>query len=211
MSLSDFVRKYNGKFIDYDHAYGTQCVDLINQYLDEALGIKNPIQEFPVQYAYQFYTYFDRYPGAKLFDRILYRLGDLPSPGDLMVFNHDVPGLTGVGGHISIFLSGNEHQFTSFDQNSPEGSPCEEKVHQYYGVLGFLHYKGGEDMVTSRADLDNLYQLAFGRNADDEGATFWVGKPWLEVVKGFLESDEYKNSGINAQKERINKAKSDLT
>ena len=34
----DFKNKWLGKRIDYDKAYGYQCVDLIKQYLDEVLG-----------------------------------------------------------------------------------------------------------------------------------------------------------------------------
>jgi hypothetical protein len=33
----DFKNKWLGKRIDYDKAYGYQCVDLIKQYLDEVL------------------------------------------------------------------------------------------------------------------------------------------------------------------------------
>lgn len=28
MTLEEFVKKYNGKKVDYDNAYGAQCVDL---------------------------------------------------------------------------------------------------------------------------------------------------------------------------------------
>ena len=40
MTLEEFVKKYNGKKVDYDNAYGAQCVDLFRQYTKECLQIK---------------------------------------------------------------------------------------------------------------------------------------------------------------------------
>jgi len=39
MTLDQFITKYNGKFIDYDDAYGPQCVDLCKAYMDEVLKL----------------------------------------------------------------------------------------------------------------------------------------------------------------------------
>lgn len=40
MSFSDWVKNYLGKKTDYDGAYGVQCVDLIDCYIDKCLGLK---------------------------------------------------------------------------------------------------------------------------------------------------------------------------
>ncbi len=55
MKLKEFIAKYNGKKLDYDNAYGIQCLDLFNQYLVDVFGIAQPIQLFPVASAYQVY------------------------------------------------------------------------------------------------------------------------------------------------------------
>ena len=40
MKYSEFITKNIGKKIDYDKRYGTQCVDLINQYMHDVLDLK---------------------------------------------------------------------------------------------------------------------------------------------------------------------------
>ena len=39
MTLDEFVKKYNGKKVDYDGRYGCQCVDLFRQYCEDVLNI----------------------------------------------------------------------------------------------------------------------------------------------------------------------------
>ena len=38
MTLSEFAAKYNGKKVDFDKAYGAQCVDLFRQYCQDVVG-----------------------------------------------------------------------------------------------------------------------------------------------------------------------------
>ena len=40
MTLEEFVIKYNGTPIDYDKAFGPQCVDVFRQYCPDVCGIK---------------------------------------------------------------------------------------------------------------------------------------------------------------------------
>ena len=40
LEFSEWVKKYLGKKTDYDGAYGVQCVDLIDCYIDRCLGLK---------------------------------------------------------------------------------------------------------------------------------------------------------------------------
>lgn len=39
MKLDEFINKYNGKKVDYDGAFGAQCVDLFRQYCKDVLNI----------------------------------------------------------------------------------------------------------------------------------------------------------------------------
>lgn len=38
MTLAEFAAKYSGKKVDYDKAYGAQCVDLFRQYCQDVIG-----------------------------------------------------------------------------------------------------------------------------------------------------------------------------
>ena len=39
MTLNEFVLKYRGQKVDFDKAYGAQCVDLFRQYCHDVLYI----------------------------------------------------------------------------------------------------------------------------------------------------------------------------
>ena len=39
MTLSEFVKKYDGKQVDFDGVFGSQCTDLFRQYVKEVLNI----------------------------------------------------------------------------------------------------------------------------------------------------------------------------
>ena len=127
LSLSQFVAKYSGKFVEY-HSFDPrakfQCVDLANAYIVEALGLTPIIgtnaQDFPSK-------------KGKEWEYILNTPTGLPQKGDLMIFKS----ADGVG-HISIFLEGNLNLFKSFDQNYPTGSACKTVQHNYKNVLGWM-------------------------------------------------------------------------
>lgn len=132
MDYKEFFQKYNGKKIDFDGAYSTQCVDLFNQYLVEVLDIKNPIQMFPVASAFQIWDY------AKTnteFTRIENTPEGVPQEGDIIIWKKtsNLP-----HGHVSIFDNGDVNKFKSFDQNWPIGSECKLVEHNYNGVQGWL-------------------------------------------------------------------------
>lgn len=40
MTLTQFIKTYNGKKVDFDGKFGIQCVDLYRQYCKDVLGIK---------------------------------------------------------------------------------------------------------------------------------------------------------------------------
>lgn len=145
MKLSDFISKYNGKFVEY-HSYNpaavNQCTDLANQWITEGLGLTAIIgtnaQDFPKK------------KGSE-FDYILNTPTGQPNPGDLMIFKS----ADGVG-HISIHVKNiSLSLFTSFDQNYPLKSPCKEVNHNYTNVLGWLRAKevNTENIDQLKADL----------------------------------------------------------
>ena len=59
MTLTEFVKKYNGKKIDYDGRYGAQCVDVFRQYCKDVLEIPHT---GGVVGAAELYTKYDELP-----------------------------------------------------------------------------------------------------------------------------------------------------
>jgi len=129
MTYEEFKNKYNGQPIDFDGAYGDQCVDLAQQYNKECLngpflvgdGAKDIFFTFP----------------ASIYECIYNEATNFPSQGDIVIWGT----LIGPWGHIAIFDHGDASSFVSFDQNWPLDSKCHFEGHDYYGVLGWLHPK----------------------------------------------------------------------
>ena len=64
MTLDEFVKNYEGKQVDFDKAYGSQCVDLFRQYSKEVLQI--PEHTGAVEGAKDLYLNFSSMP--KMFE-----------------------------------------------------------------------------------------------------------------------------------------------
>ncbi len=98
MTLSQFKEKHLGKMVDFDGAYGAQCVDLFRQYCKD-------VWEVPhlgaVVGAYQLYTDFDKLLEKKYCDRIPYDKGVTIEPGDVCIWG---PSSTNQYGHVAICL-----------------------------------------------------------------------------------------------------------
>lgn len=176
MSLDDFIQKYEGKEIDYDGAFGAQCVDLYRAYVKEVLGYP---QSPPVEGAKDIWdTYLPEY-----FTRIENTPEGLPEKGDIVIFG------TGLGkyGHVAIFLEGNLSRFTSLDQNYPTSSPVHKQGHTYSAVIGWL--RPIDKKMDTPAWFDTLLQEA-GLSLEREGEfrAFWEkAKRYDEDIKNLQE------------------------
>lgn len=139
MTLQDFIQKYNGHGVNFDGAYGNQCVDLMNQYLHDVFGIQNPISIFPGGTAYQIY---ENANNAN-FQKVANTPTGVPTAGDIIFWNTTI----GSAGHVAIFVLGDTNNFTSFDLNWPAQQDANgngigvahEQSHNYNGVAGWLH------------------------------------------------------------------------
>ncbi len=128
--LDDFVHEWDGKGIDFDHAYGFQCVDLVQQYNKECLG-------FP-PFTGNAIDIWTTYPKDS-YDQIPNTPQNFPSKGDIVIWGSAI----GIFGHIDVCAAdgATTGNFTGFDQNWPLGSVCHIQAHTYFGVLGWLHPK----------------------------------------------------------------------
>ena len=130
MTLEQFVEKYNNKKVDFDGAYGGQCVDLYRQYVKECLNFPQSPSVVGAKDIWDSYltSYFTRYNNSPT---------AVPKKGDIIIWGTKL----GEFGHIAIFLDGTVTKFNSFDQNYPVGSACHIQSHTYTGVLGWLRAK----------------------------------------------------------------------
>lgn len=147
MNFDDFIKKYNGKFVEY-HSYGNvainQCIDLVNQYFIEVLGVQTIIGTDAVDVPSKV--------NSNDFEWIKNGATNAPVKGDVVVWS-------GVWGHIAICYEANSNDFVSFDQNWPTGSACKLVGHDYTNVLGWLHPKAevvvNEDIEMLKIDSNN--------------------------------------------------------
>ena len=136
MTLEEFVNKYNGKKVDFDGAFGAQCVDLFRQYNKDVWG--NP-HTGAVEGAKDLFLNYDKLPvEKKLLDivpantnRIIY--------GDVAVWN-----ATEVNkyGHVAIVvgLLGDESLIV-FEQDGFKQDGAKLNVRSRKNLLGFLRKK----------------------------------------------------------------------
>lgn len=134
MTFTEFISKYNGKYIDTDNAYGGQCMDLMHQYCVEMLGIGD-LSVLAAPSAKAVFETFSTIKGHEFFEQIINTPEGVPQEGDI-VFWGNAP-----YGHVAIFVEGGTNSFKSFDQNYPTGSPCHIQGHTYSSVVGWLRFK----------------------------------------------------------------------
>ncbi len=137
-NIDYFLSANEGQYMDFDGSYGNQCVDLFNYYNQQVVGapwIGTPLTGGAVD----LWNNFNNSAAPGYYRPISNTPDGVPRYGDVMIWDANVPRVTGPAGHVSIFLEGDVHQFTSFDQNYPTGSACHHQHHSdYTGVLGWL-------------------------------------------------------------------------
>ena len=132
MTLDEFIEKYNGKKIDYDGAYGAQCVDVFRQYCKDVLSIPHT---GAVVGAEELFTKYDVLPlEKKYFHRIAYE-GVIPGTGDVVIFGASA---SNKYGHVAIVLSANGQMINVFEQDGFKQDGAHIGTWDYKRVLGFL-------------------------------------------------------------------------
>lgn len=170
MTLDDFITKYTNKGIDYDGAYGFQCVDLYRQYVKEVLGYP---QSKPVPGAKDIWdSYLPEY-----YERIANTPTGVPKVGDIMIWGSAY----GSYGHVAVVTGANEKTFSCFSQNDPIGKLCGIKNYSSYkGVLGWLHPKTTQ---TTQEQIDSLR-----KERDDNWNLYQETKTQLEQAQSTIKA-----------------------
>lgn len=138
MTLDDFIKKYDGKYVDIDGMYGNQCKDLFSAYNTEVVGNPNYVWGNANQL-------WDNAPSE------YYSKEQDPQRGDVVIWS------TPPYGHVAIFIEKKAGGFTSFDQNYPIGSPCHYQGHTFNNIIGYLRPKGGS--VSCKIDDEKALHL----------------------------------------------------
>lgn len=126
MNLDEFEGVYKGQSIDYDQAFGPQCVDLIKLYAVQVVGSPIPTGDAWEYNRNQYPTHYDYHKNTLLY---------IPPKGAIAVWNKNV----GYGyGHVAIVLSAGLMSFTSLDQNWLKNPIVQEVTHKYTNVDSFL-------------------------------------------------------------------------
>ena len=140
MNLNEWVKKYNGKSIDWDGVSPYQCVDEVKCYLQECFDVKTKGKGVSAWGdAKDYYLCFnDKSWGGykKIHDAGFIRIANtptfVPARGDICVMNN------GKYGHVSIATGkGNTKEYYSWDQNWG-GKYIHEVKHTYSFFLGVL-------------------------------------------------------------------------
>ena len=134
MTLEEFVKKYNGKKVDFDNAYGAQCVDLFRQYAKECLGIKEHTGPCATSGgAKDLFLDYDKMPvEKKYFTR---SKSKAYQPGDVLIWDRTEKNQYG---HVAIFLAYLGNSVLVFQQNGITQAGAEIQVWTRDNLLGYL-------------------------------------------------------------------------
>lgn len=133
MTLDEFVKKYNGKKIDYDGRYGAQCVDVFRQYCKDVLKIPHT---GGVVGAAELYTKYEAMPKEQqYFKCIPYTAGMQPEAGDVVIFGATK---TNPYGHVALVLDSSSEEIAVFEQDGFKQDGAHVGSWDYARVLGFL-------------------------------------------------------------------------
>jgi hypothetical protein len=137
MTHQTFTNKWNGRYLDWDHAYGFQCVDVMRAYVKDVYDL-GPYIAIPTRgYAKDIYKNFK---DNLWFKKIPNTPTGVPQKGDIIFWDF-YPFVTGWAGHVGIIDSANVNNFIVFNQNYPTNNPCLFRRFNYRGVMGWLNRK----------------------------------------------------------------------
>lgn len=135
MTLADFVTKYLGKKVDFDNAYGAQCVDLFRQYCKDVIGCPHT---GAVEGAKDLYFNFSLNDEKKYFDR---KSPWFMAPGDVAIWDATS---TNKYGHVAIVLmvDNKNKELLVLEQNGFAQDGCKIVKRNFENLLGVLRRKG---------------------------------------------------------------------
>jgi len=205
MTFDKWVKDNIGKAIDYDKAYGVQCVDLVKHYVKNVLDITPQSIGNAIEY------YNKRKTSTYLICNFVWINNTptfIPKRGDIGVFKSK----TGHG-HICVCDGvGDTHSFYSYDQNYPHAKhePMTRIKHTYDNFLGVLRPINQKNIskglcslfncnASAKSDCevycDNLYKTKVGKIIKSERIRV-LGNCKNDYLVQFSTSDKTYKIGI---------------
>lgn len=137
MNYQEFIYKWNGRFVDYDGAFGNQCVDLMRQYCLEVFKVSGYVAIPPRGNAKDI---FKNFVSNKYFKKVINTPTGVPKKGDILFFKTSLwfPFSFGIAGHVGIVDYADMYNIVLFNQNYPTNSPCKFTKFKYKDCLGWL-------------------------------------------------------------------------
>lgn len=137
MTLTDFIKKYNGKKVDFDGAFGAQCVDLFRQYNKEVWG--NP-HTGAVEGAKDLILNYNNLPlEQKHLEKIPRYF--FPKAGDVAVWGASS---SNKYGHVAIVVYTEDNNLIVFEQDGFKQDGAKLNIRTDDNLLGFLRKKNNK-------------------------------------------------------------------
>ena len=136
MKLDEFINKYINTKVDFDNAFGAQCVDLFRQYCRDVLNIPHT---GAVEGAKDIFLNYDKLPlEQKYFKKYL---TNNPKPADVIIWNETK---TNKYGHIAIVVSSlSNNKVLVFEQDGFKQNGAKLAIRTTENTLGILRFNGG--------------------------------------------------------------------
>ena len=137
MKLDEFINKYINTKVDFDNAFGAQCVDLFRQYCKDVLNIPHT---GAVEGAKDIFLNYDKLPlEQKYFKK--YSTNN-PKPADVIIWNETK---TNKYGHIAIVISNlSNNKVLVFEQDGFKQNGAKLAIRTIENTLGILRFNKGD-------------------------------------------------------------------
>lgn len=178
MKMDKWVEANLGKGIDYDGAYGVQCVDIAKHFIKNVLGVTPQSIGNAIEYYNKRKT--SKYLTSN-FKWISNTPEFVPQKGDLCVFTSKSG-----NGHISIATGeGTTSYFYSYDQNYPKAKhePMTKIKHSYNSFLGVLRPLNQDNIKSAQKTSKPSYKTEIGKTYRLKAKTILYSKSDLSGTK----------------------------
>lgn len=134
MTLEEFVKRYNGKQIDFDGVFGSQCVDLFRQYCVDVLLIAEHTGSCQSSGgAKDLFLDYNKMPvEKKYFSRGATKIF---VAGDVLIWNES---LSNKYGHVAIYLGMVGNSYLVFEQDGFKQDGAKINIRGKENLLGYL-------------------------------------------------------------------------
>lgn len=137
MKLDEFINKYIKTKVDFDGAFGAQCVDLFRQYCKDVLNIPHT---GAVESAKDLFLKYDDLPLEKKYFK-KYSI-NCPEPADVIIWGQTK---TNKYGHVAIVVSFlGDNKVLVFEQDGFKQNGAKLSIRTMENILGVLRFNGGK-------------------------------------------------------------------